>query len=134
MVHIGVSAYATEITLETCAHKEGYQKLDTEGKLPEEGVAPGEGDSCIRTCFDIEKASLQFNATNSDDVKSCVSVDAGRYLCEFIFYTSLCKNPDRTVFIHVPDIGKPYTVTQMGKAVNEIILLLVDQIRTNCPS
>lgn len=130
MIHIGVSAYASEITLETCAHKEGYKKTDVEEKLPEDNSSNCKGPECINTCIDLEEISLQLNSLHKD-VTTIVSNDAGRFLCEFIYYNSLCINPERTVFIHVPDINKKYTVPQMSEAVREIILLLLDQLRKN---
>lgn len=130
MVHIGVSASASAITLEICANKSGYKKRDVEEKIPEGNASHSEGAELIKACIDVEAISLQYNTTNKE-VNTIISQDAGRYLCEFTFYTSLCVNPERTIFIHVPDIGKPYTVKQMSVAVYDIISLLLDQIRKN---
>ena len=127
MVHIGVSGIATELTLEKLAHRSGYCKLDVKGNTPVSGCCYGE-DECIVPELDIEKICKEINDKN-EVVKTCVSTDAGRYLCEFTFYASLCINRSRVIFIHVPPVDKPYSTEQMAKCVRDIILLLVEQIK-----
>lgn len=128
VVHLGVSSIATELTLEKLAHRSGYCKLDVKGSTPVAGCCYGE-DDCITPEIDIEKICKEINEKNKG-VRACVSTDAGRYLCEFTFYASLCINRSRVVFIHVPPIDNPYSTEQMAICVKNIILLLVDQIKS----
>lgn len=53
-----------------------------------------------------------------------------RFLCEYIYYTSLSIDPGRTVFVHVPVLDKPYTAQQIAQGLSEIIALLVEQLRS----
>lgn len=53
-----------------------------------------------------------------------------RFLCEYIYYTSLSIDPGRTVFVHVPVLDKPYTAQQIAQGLAEIISLLVEQLRS----
>lgn len=129
MVHLGVSSLATELTLETLAHKSGYKKPDVQGNFPASNCCYGNED-CIYPELDVKAVSQKINKMIDTGVKSCVSTNAGRYLCEFTFYASLCINRSRVVFIHVPEINKPYSIEQMAKCVKNIILLLVEQIKT----
>ncbi|XP_067002997.1 pyroglutamyl-peptidase 1 [Anabrus simplex] len=128
VIHMGVSWMASELTIETCAHKSGYYKSDTCGKFP------GNGECCQGSCekkqagLDLQQVVEQVNKT-SHDVKACLSCDAGRYLCEFIYYTSLCIDDTCTVFIHVPEINKPYSVAQMAEGVRKILTVILSQIR-----
>lgn len=52
-----------------------------------------------------------------------------RYLCEFSYYTSLCLNGQNSLFVHVPDLGKPYKPEETARGICEIIRLAVAQIR-----
>lgn len=54
-----------------------------------------------------------------------------RYLCEYIYYTSLSINPLRTLFIHVPELNKPYTANQIAKSLEEVLRLCLLQLE-NC--
>lgn len=126
---MGVSSIATELTLETLAHKSGYKKADVQGSVPASNCCYGDQD-CIGPELDVKLVCQKINEMTDTGVKSCVSTNAGRYLCEFTFYASLCINRSRVVFIHVPEINKPYSVEQMAKCVRNIILLLVEQIKS----
>lgn len=50
-----------------------------------------------------------------------------RYLCEYIYYTSLSVDNTRTLFIHVPDISiYPSEIT--AKALEKILELCLEQV------
>lgn len=51
-----------------------------------------------------------------------------RYLCEFSYYTSLCVSGQSSLFVHVPEMGKPYLPEQTAQGICEIIRLAVAQI------
>ena len=57
-----------------------------------------------------------------------ISTNAGRYLCEFIYYTSLSVDPSRSLFIHVPDLNVA-DGPSLGAALKLVVDLLVKQIR-----
>jgi len=50
-------------------------------------------------------------------VEVCTSDDAGRFLCEFIYFKSLHSQNGRALFIHVPPVGKPYSSEQVARYV-----------------
>jgi pyrrolidone-carboxylate peptidase len=57
------------------------------------------------------------------------SIDAGRYLCEYIFYKSLDKSQESGIpvlFVHVPSAGCPYSVPEMTEIVISLAALMVD--------
>lgn len=56
------------------------------------------------------------------DVPVMISEDAGRFLCEYIYYQSLFIDPKRTVFIHIPDSDKQiFTVENLAETIQLII-------------
>ncbi|KAL8836225.1 MAG: hypothetical protein Q9170_003002 [Blastenia crenularia] len=101
VLHIGMAAPRKYYTMETCAHRDGYiardeagETLDGDTEWQDEYKAP----EILRPGFDVE-----------DGVDIRPSNDAGRYLCDFIYYTSLVeywrRDPDTmapVMFLHVP--------------------------------
>lgn len=51
------------------------------------------------------------------------------YLCGYIYYKSLDHNADRTIFVHVPPIDKPFTTEATTQALLHTIEKCVAQIR-----
>lgn len=127
MVHLGITSTGSEISLESVAHKNGYKKTDIYGKLPENGSAIGKHD-VLHAALNVHSVAEKLNNSAEFDVPIQVSSNAGRYLCEFIFYTSLNIDTLRVVFVHVPNIDKGYTTLEMALVVKEMILLLLEQI------
>ncbi|CAG9127605.1 unnamed protein product [Plutella xylostella] len=128
MIHVGVSSVATCITLEKQAHRKGYKRTDYCDQLPENHTCPAEGAIRMHTRLDVERICEEFNDGDVMDTSAVTSLDAGRYLCEYIYYTSLTHDNTRTLFVHVPDMAiYPSDVT--AKALEKIIELCLDQIR-----
>lgn len=65
----------------------------------------------------------------SSGVEACLSDDAGRYLCDFVFYQSLRCGDGKAIFIHVPRLNEPYSADQLAKAIvfviEEVVKLIV---------
>ncbi|EFN81322.1 Pyroglutamyl-peptidase 1 [Harpegnathos saltator] len=122
VVHVGVSHKAECLTIECRAHNNGYQRIDIHAKYPDETDMECKiletGIDTNELCNNINK-----NSTKSG-YKACISCDAGRYLCEYIFYQSLLINPTKTLFVHVPDFNK-YTSAQTAKGLYDILCNLL---------
>lgn len=127
VVHLGVTGSGTEINLETVAHKKGYVRPDIHGKVPKNGSAVGEKD-VIQTGLDIQDVADVITNSTETDVPISVSTNAGRYLCEFIYYTSMNIDHSQTVFVHIPDFNKGYSVKQLALVVKSVILILLKQL------
>ncbi|XP_013163126.1 PREDICTED: pyroglutamyl-peptidase 1 [Papilio xuthus] len=127
MIHVGVSSEASCMTLETQAHRKGYQRMDYFDKCPANHICTAEGAIRLHTKLNVERICKEFNGSCTDDTSAISSKDAGRYLCEYIYYTSLSVDNTRTLFIHVPDIPKyPSEVT--AKALEKILELTLEQV------
>ncbi|XP_075216897.1 pyroglutamyl-peptidase 1 isoform X2 [Lycorma delicatula] len=127
VIHVGVSNLARNLTLERCARQSGYKKCDIKGQKPLFTTCFG-SEKIIYSSLDILDLSGKIN-TLRDCVQTSVSTDAGRYLCEYTYYTSLSQDHSRCLFVHVPDLQKPYTSEQTALGLCRIIKLLVEQLR-----
>ncbi|XP_028407110.1 pyroglutamyl-peptidase 1-like [Dendronephthya gigantea] len=132
-VHVGVSGFTDVVQLETCAHNLDYCREDISYKCPSRNSCVLGGSECLQTDLNVEKICQEV------DSKLCpckleTSCDAGRYLCEFIYYSSLHQSlkPEHTgssvVFIHVPVLDQPYTKTQLGQTLKFVILQILKQL------
>ncbi|XP_053321699.1 pyroglutamyl-peptidase 1 [Spea bombifrons] len=124
-VHVGVSGMATMVTLEKCGHNVGYKGLDNCNFCPGKHCCVDGGPECLHSVIDIDAVYKRASAA-VPDVQFTVSTDAGRYLCDFSYYTSLYHSRGKCVFIHVPPIGKPFTAVQLGEAVQAVIKSAMD--------
>jgi len=114
MIHIGMASGRKYYSVERRGHRDGYAMRDVDDELLEgtekreagelwawEGL-PEEilSDTNIDDIWRRWRAALP-----SADIR--VSEDAGRYLCDFIYYSSLSyllkkEEEKRVVFLHVP--------------------------------
>ncbi|XP_078524539.1 pyroglutamyl-peptidase 1 isoform X1 [Lissotriton helveticus] len=120
VVHVGVSSMATTVTLEKCGHNVGYSGLDNCHFCPGSRCCVEGGPECIDSVLDLETVCKRVTASEPD-VAVSISKDAGRYLCDFTYYTSLYQSHGRSAFVHVPPLGKPYSAVQLGRALQVII-------------
>lgn len=127
VVHCGVSGVAKELTLEQLAHNSGYKSEDVKGSLPPNNCCVCNGPEVIRSGIEMKKVCDVVNSSPCS-VKAIVSEDPGRYLCDFIYFTSLNIDHQRTAFIHVPPLDKPYSVEKLTEAIRVAILAMLDQL------
>lgn len=128
VIHVGVSSEARKITIEKAANRKGYVKLDCYGKKHATGdVCPANlGDECINT--EIDPASLcDILNYHETEIKYGTSENAGRYLCEYIYYTSLRLDKYKCIFVHVPPLGSPYTAEQLSNSILKIMDCILKQ-------
>ena len=125
-IHVGVSPYK-EVKLEKCGKNFPYFMEDVDGKAPHGFKCVADGPQSIETCFNVEKICEKVSQ-KQNDVEFGVSSDAGRYLCDFIYYTSLSINSAPVLFIHIPELDKPYTSHQLASALKTIIETLLQEM------
>ena len=125
-VHVGVSPYNV-IKLEQVGRNNGYCMADIYGRAPGTMVCVPNGPEAIQTRFNVERICEQVSKQQVD-VTFEVSRDAGRYLCDFIYYTSLHLNKSPVVFVHVPELNKPYSADQLAVALKKIVEVLLDEM------
>lgn len=120
VVHVGVSGLATTVTLEQCGHNKGYKRLDNCSFCPASQCCMDSGPDCIQSVLDMETVCKTVNGSDLG-VTLSVSKDAGRYLCDYTYYTSLYLGHGHSAFIHVPPLGKPYSSQDLGRALQAAV-------------
>ncbi|XP_061797680.1 pyroglutamyl-peptidase 1-like [Nerophis lumbriciformis] len=120
VVHVGVSGLASTVTLEQCGHNKGYRRLDNCSFCPASQCCMEEGPDCISSVLDMDTVCRRVGHSGLG-VAVSVSKDAGRYLCDYTYYSSLFLSNGRSAFIHVPPLGKPYSSQELGRALQAVV-------------
>lgn len=110
LVHLGVAEKAEEMLLETCAYNDcSFRIPDEDGQQPVSQSIDG-----LKPVGDVKKCCLQLEKiverVRRSDLPVVLSNDAGRYLCNYIYYKSLklCDSQEcegvtiYSLFLHVP--------------------------------
>ncbi|XP_054858144.1 pyroglutamyl-peptidase 1-like protein [Eublepharis macularius] len=125
VIHVGLdSASKAIIILEQCGKNRGYKERDLCGFLPEDGCCVLEGPERIESTINIKGVWKKLLVEGIDIV---FSRDAGRYICDFTYYTSLYYGNGRAAFIHVPPLSKWVTAEFLGRKLQTIILEMLKQ-------
>ncbi|GAA6023579.1 hypothetical protein JCM8202_005811 [Rhodotorula sphaerocarpa] len=141
VIHVGVSGSDSAIRLEQRARKVGYLSPDAQGRLAPaegaEGAAQGarrgfvgeewaEAPEELRTRVDGERVIERVKGRGVEYIS--LSEDAGLYLCEYSFFASLAtaqrlnpSSPTPVQFVHVPPVGRPYSVEELTAALKLIV-------------
>ncbi|XP_074693509.1 LOW QUALITY PROTEIN: pyroglutamyl-peptidase 1-like protein [Strix aluco] len=124
-VHVGLASSAKAlIILEQCGKNKGYQEMDACGLHPEGGCCMLDGPEKIESTINMKSLWKNISVEGIDII---FSRDAGRYICDYTYYTSLYYGNGRAAFIHVPPLSKSVTAEFLGKALQTIILEMLKQ-------
>ncbi|PHH82681.1 hypothetical protein CDD83_3195 [Cordyceps sp. RAO-2017] len=125
VVHIGMAGPRPFYHIERRAHRTGYGSLDVDGETLEDEDEARRGPGWIwhglpdeiETDLDLDDVLDRWQGHSSKDMDLRISEDAGRYLCDFIYYSSLStllkqQRPRKAVFFHVPSDASDRHVAQ----------------------
>ncbi|KAH0620069.1 hypothetical protein JD844_014628 [Phrynosoma platyrhinos] len=127
MIHLGQAATSKgTIILEQCGKNKGYKDMDICGFCPEDNCCLLEGPERIESIINMKRV---WKTLRVEGVDVIFSRDAGRYLCDYIYYTSLYYGSRRAVFIHVPPLTKLVTAESLGNMLQKIILEVLKQCK-----
>lgn len=138
MVHIGMAGPELHWQIERRGHRDGYALKDVDGEfLRDQNRKLKEGKDWVwdgapaelLSDLNIDAIHKKWTAYSPNDLDIRVSEDAGRFLCDFIYFSSLAhlyKSDQRrnVVFLHVPANVEP---EQLGKG-KELTLQLIRSI------
>ncbi|KAJ5174016.1 Peptidase C15 pyroglutamyl peptidase I [Penicillium coprophilum] len=136
IVHIGIAAPRQYYAVETLAHRDDYNMTDVNGRpgyvdgekrWKELGLPPvlipgrATDDPSSASPYQPEDQFLETWRSFAPESDLRISNDAGHYLCDFIFYTSMSlahlQGQDRNVlFLHVPGASDDAQIEQ-GRVV-----------------
>lgn len=123
-VHVGVSPYSV-IKLERHGKNQHYKHPDVDRQIPADSCCVEDGPETITTRFNLEGVCKSLSAK---EMKFDISEDAGRYLCDFIYYKSLHLGKCPVVFVHVPPLDQPYTSSELGQALKDLLEVLLAEM------
>ncbi|UNI14567.1 Pyroglutamyl-peptidase I [Purpureocillium takamizusanense] len=133
-IHIGMAGPQPVYKVERRGHRTGYKSPDVDGeKLEDEGEG-GHGEDWIwhglpdeiATELDLDDVLERWQGHSLKDMDLRVSEDAGHFLCDFIYYSSLATllkedRPRNVAFLHVPANASDKNIIQgRGIALNLI--------------
>lgn len=109
--------------MECQADSDGYKLLDVFDEQLEEKE---EKNITLKTKCDVKKLceSINQNSTESE-CKACISNNAGKYLCEYIYYNSLCLEEPLSLFVHIPHTDI-YTSEKTAQGLLKILIYLIE--------
>lgn len=68
------------------------------------------------------------NSSLSSNQSFYLAIFLFRFLCEYIYYTSLKHSSSPVLFIHVPVLSQTITVNDIAKTITEIICCCLQQL------
>ncbi|KAL1890965.1 hypothetical protein Sste5346_007962 [Sporothrix stenoceras] len=149
LLHIGMAGPRLHYALERVGRRDGYTLRDVDDQLL--GDTPADrGDpqwpwygvpAALESDLDLDDVLTRWRGHAPQGTDLRISVDAGRYLCDFIYFSSLAhlyrkgqetKGEDeryarrRVSFLHVPAAATPERVAFGKELVVELIRSLVE--------
>lgn len=103
-LHFGVSEKARGLVIETVARNATQPTLDFHGRLPPARTVQKDAPSACEATIPAAEIASRLKRL---DIPSSLSDDAGRYLCNALFYASLrraaeMEPPGIAAFVHLP--------------------------------
>uniref|UniRef100_A0A8D0E9V9 Pyroglutamyl-peptidase I like n=1 Tax=Salvator merianae TaxID=96440 RepID=A0A8D0E9V9_SALMN len=126
MIHLGLASSSKAIILEQCGKNKFYTEPDVCGFCPEHGCCLPKGPESIESLINMKKV---WKNVCLEEIDIIFSRDAGRYVCDYIYYFSLHCGNRRAAFIHVPPLSKSLTPETLGRALKTIISEMLKQCR-----
>jgi len=131
-IHLGVNTGTTVFNLEMLgANEANFRIPDQRGWQPQKiSIHPDHPDikQTLQTTLPLDDLMKLFEEKNQFPV--VISTDAGRFLCNFIYYQSLhfsTLNKTHSLFVHVPDFSVIDEPTQLA-FVRQLLIHITDTL------
>ncbi|KAL6869319.1 hypothetical protein ACO1O0_000644 [Amphichorda felina] len=138
-VHIGMAGPRPHYQIERRGHRQGYKSKDVDGKMLADEDEGGHGSEWVwYGCPDELESDLdmvdvlgRWQGLSPKDADLRISDDAGHYLCDFIYYSSLAhlwkqQRPRKLTFLHVPADASERNVALGRELAVNLIRAMVD--------
>ncbi|XP_058607131.1 pyroglutamyl-peptidase 1 isoform X1 [Onychostoma macrolepis] len=129
VIHLGIAPGAKGITLEQTGKNHCYKDRDVSGLCPDHHFCIEGGPERLDSIIDMRSLSKHLKSMGLDVI---YSRDAGRYLCDFVYYYSLNRGQGKAVLIHVPASGSLASPERLVPQIQTIIQALLGQL--DCPA
>ncbi|KAK7431089.1 hypothetical protein QQZ08_002370 [Neonectria magnoliae] len=139
VIHIGMAGPRPYYCIERRGHRDGYMHPDVDGeKVDEDGERKPGSDWVwrglpeeIETDLDPEDVLTRWQRHSPKDMDLRISEDAGKYLCDFIYYSSLAElwkqdRPRKVVFFHVPADASHTNIAQGRELAVNLVRSIVE--------
>lgn len=134
VIHCGVHGNATCVNVEKLAYNNNFKRPDYAGKHLTDGKA------CLKNC-PVKKSAIfcKLNLKKIIEVisENCgctpdyvsgdqnnkivkISKEVGNYLCGYIYLKSLDRDCNRSLFVHVPPLDRPFSAEKLSEVVLKI--------------
>ncbi|KAK8739958.1 hypothetical protein OTU49_003284, partial [Cherax quadricarinatus] len=126
VIHVGMKNNTDKLMLEQMAHNTGYQYFDNHRMLPKNNICIPGGEEVIESGICMKMASQAINENGT--LKSDRSTNAGRFICEYVYYLSLHQDRLRSAFIHVPPIEENLSASDIATGLAVAVEALYQQV------
>lgn len=114
IIAMGEARMRSNLTIEKRAKNLASCSLaDNAGVLKKEEVIISKGDEYLYTPLAIEQSNIE------------ISMDAGKFVCNNIYYHLLFNYPEKSLFIHIPECNNDsLKYKECAEKIEKLILLL----------
>jgi len=136
-LHFGLHRRAAGFRIETLARNCACTQADADSKRYRPGQMMPGAPRMLRATLNADKLTARLRAHGAP---AAPSLDAGRYVCNMLFYLSLHQSlnsnrPRQTSFIHIPPLQAPQSHRKTDKAMifsKSMLLAGADVIIAHC--
>uniref|UniRef100_W5NAV5 Pyroglutamyl-peptidase I like n=1 Tax=Lepisosteus oculatus TaxID=7918 RepID=W5NAV5_LEPOC len=125
-IHVRIAPGSSAIILEQSGKNEGYKSRDVCGTCPADGRCVVGGPGRIDSVMDMKSLARRLRGRGLDVI---YSRDPGRYLCDFVYYTSLYQGKGRAALVHVPASGRLASTQTLVPILRDIAHALLQQLQ-----
>ncbi|XP_073706274.1 pyroglutamyl-peptidase 1 [Garra rufa] len=125
VIHLGIAPGTKGITLEQTGKNHCYKDRDVSGLCPDHHCCIEGGPERLDSIIDMRSLSKHLKSKGLDVI---YSRDAGRYLCDFVYYYSLYHGQGKAALIHVPASGCLASSERLVPQLQTIIQALLCQL------
>uniref|UniRef100_A0A674D3C3 Pyroglutamyl-peptidase I like n=1 Tax=Salmo trutta TaxID=8032 RepID=A0A674D3C3_SALTR len=124
-IHLGIAPGSRGISLEQTGKNHGYRDRDVCAFCPVNHCCIEGGPDRLDSIIDMRSLSKDLKQMGLDVI---YSRDAGRYLCDFVYYCSLHHGHVRAAFIHVPASGSMATPDRLVPLLQTVIQAMLNHM------
>ncbi|XP_070291306.1 pyroglutamyl-peptidase 1 [Salvelinus sp. IW2-2015] len=124
-IHLGIAPGSRGISLEQTGKNHGYRDRDVCAFCPVNHCCIEGGLDRLDSIIDMRSLSKDLKQMGLDVI---YSRDAGRYLCDFVYFCSPHHGHGRAAFIHVPASGSLATPERLVPLLQTVIQAMLNQL------